>query len=78
MLPDRGQKRFDQFRIRANDQSRISLQLQHIQQLLRLTLQGNSLQMLICLQQVMQRHPVSAQPLDRRGSARHVHRIERH
>src|SRR5471032_645210 len=57
MLPDGGKKRLEQLGIRANDQSGIGFQLQHIQQLPGLAMQRDRLQMLVGLQQVMQRTP---------------------
>ncbi|MNO03159.1 hypothetical protein D3C81_2237820 [compost metagenome] len=76
MLANGGKKRLGQLGIRADDEPGIGLQLQHIQQLFGLTLQGDGLQVLVRLQHVVQGHTVSAQGLDRRRTTRHKHRIE--
>ncbi|MOA59859.1 hypothetical protein D3C78_1845850 [compost metagenome] len=78
MLPDRRKKRLEQLGIRTHDQPRIRLQFQHIQQLLRLTMQGNRLQMLVGLQHVMKRHAITTQRLDRRRATGHKNGVERH
>ena len=55
-----GKKRLEQLGIRTHDQPRVRFQFQYLQQLLRFAMQGDRLQVFVCLQQVMQRHTITA------------------
>ena len=79
MLSDRSKEWLRQrANILALQQPGIRFQFQQILQLLGIAVQRNRLQMLVRLQQVMQRHAVAAQRLHRRRATRHEHRVKNH
>ena len=78
MLPDCRKEALQVLGLLDHQQPVIRLQMQHVQQLSGFAVPGDGLEVLVGFQQVVQSHAVAAQGLDRRCSARHIHRVERH